>query len=304
MKEVKKSLNKDYIGRVNQTIDFINKNLDKDLNLANLSKIAMYSPFHFHRIFSAIVNEPLNTYISRKRIEKSTSLLKPESQIPISEIAHEFGFSSNAAYTKAFKKFYGISPSKFKEQNVAFSKIGKTKSKNGQVALQFSTYLCNIEEYKKWMNMYAKIEVKGMPALQVAYVTHVGAFHLIGEAFKKLMRWAAPKGLSHCETITVYHDDPNITDISQVRQAAGLILNAPIETSGEVGTMQIEQGKFAVGTFELSYSDFEKAWQSMFVWINENGYETSTKDCYQIYRNQPNQHSQGKSLVEICVPVK
>lgn len=304
MEKSNKKINRDYIGRVNQAIDFINNNLNKDLNLVIISKIAMYSPFHFHRIFSAVVNEPLNTFINRKRIEKSTFFLKPGSKKTISEIAHEFGFSSNAAYTKSFKKFYGISPSKFKEQYITFSKIGKTKSKDGQIQLHFSTYLRNIDNHKHWMNMNAKIEVKEMPALQLAYVAHVGAFHLIGDAFKKLMRWAIPKGLSHSKTIIVYHDDPNITDITQVRQAAGIILNSPIETDGEISNMQIEQGQYAVGKFELSYSEFEKAWQSMFIWIHENGYEPSIKDCYQTYLNNPDQHPQRKSLVEICVPVQ
>lgn len=295
--------NKEYIRRINRVIEFINQHLEDDLNLAKLAEIAMYSPFHFHRIFSAITNEPLNSYINRLRIEKSTFFLKPDTQTSISEIAHQFGFSSNAAYTKAFKKFYGISPSKFKGQQLTFSKIGKTKSKNGQIELQFTSYIRNIDHHKQWINMNAKIEVKEMPELLLAYVSHVGEFHLIGSAFQKLHRWAGPKRLSGSASITVYHDDPNITDISQVRQAAGIILEKSIETSGEVGRMQIESGKFAVGTFELGESEYEQAWQSMFVWINEQGYEAAPKDCYQIYRNSPHPSSTGKSLIEICIPV-
>ena len=264
----------------------------------------MYSPFHFHRIFSAVVNEPLNVYINRKRIEKSVNELNPESDKSISEIAFQFGFGSNAAYTKSFKKFYGISPIEFKKQKTSFSKIGKTKSKNGQIQLAFSTYLCNIDNHKNWLKMNAKIEVKEMPSLQLAYVSHVGAFHLIGNAFGKLMRWAIPKGLSNSKSVIVYHDDPNITGISKVRQAAGIILKQPVETRGEVSTMELEKGKFAAGYFELANSEYEKAWQSMFVWISENGFKASAKNCYQIYHNNPNQHPQKKSAVEIFVPIK
>ena len=297
-------MNKDYIERVNKAIRFIDQNLDKNLNLQTISRIAMYSPFHFHRIFSAIVNESLSEYINRKRIEKSTLYLKPDNEKPISEIAHDFGYSSNAAYSKAFKRFYGISPSKFKERNIAFSKIGKIKSKNRQEVLQFENYICNIDNHKNWINMNAKIEVKEMPSLKLAYVSHVGAFHLIGNAFGKLMRWAIPKNLSNSKTITVYHDDPNITEVSKVRQAAGIILTDAIETSGEIGTMCLENGRYVAGRFELSYTEFEKAWQGIFVWIYENGFETISKDCYQIHHNKPNQHPDKKSIVEICIPVK
>ena len=64
-------MNKDYVGRVNRAIDFINNNLEKDLNLANISKVAMYSPFHFHRIFSAIANTYLNCNIMLPSLKKN-----------------------------------------------------------------------------------------------------------------------------------------------------------------------------------------------------------------------------------------
>lgn len=304
MDDKSKSISKNYIGRVNTAIRYIDQNLDQPLNLSIVAKIAMYSPFHFHRIFSAVVNESLNEYISRKRIEKSTLFLKPESERTISEIANAFGYSSNAAYTKAFKKFYGISPSTFKKQNTNFSKIGKVKSKDGQASIQFETYICNIDNYKKWMHTNAQIEVKKMPSLEIAYVAHQGEFHTLGVAFQKLMRWAGPRGLAILPTIAVYHDDPNITDISKVRQAAGIILKEVVETSGEVSTMQVAAGKYAVGQFELANSEYDKAWQSMFIWIHENGFEMTNADCYQTYVNPSAQHNEGKNLIQICVPVK
>lgn len=295
---------KDYIGRINDTILYINDNLDIELNLSILSKVALYSPFHFHRLFTSIVRETPNEFITRIRIEKATSDLVKNKSLSIAEVFPKYGFSSHAAFSKSFKKYHGISPSELKKKSIPFSKIRQINSKNGQKEFQIDTYICTIDNYINWIKMNAKIEVKRMPSLDIAYVSHVGAFHLIGDAFKKLMRWATPNGLAQHETITVYHDDPNITDISQVRQAAGVILISPMETRGEVSTMQLNSGRYAVGTFELSYADFEKAWQSMFVWINEQGYEATSDDCYQIYKNSPKQTMADKSLVEIYVPVK
>ena len=50
---------------------FIDQNLSINLSLAIVANEAYYSPYHFHRIFTAIIGEPLNTYINRKRIEKA-----------------------------------------------------------------------------------------------------------------------------------------------------------------------------------------------------------------------------------------
>ncbi len=303
MKPSDKNIHPDYIGRINLAIRYIEENLDQELKLATVAKVALYSPFHFHRIFSAIVKESPQEFINRKRIEKSTRQLKPDNPRPIASIAQEHGFSSNAAYTKAFKKYYGISPSKFRDQNHTFSKIGKVDSKNGQSELVFSSYICNIDEYKRWMKEKAKIEVRVMPSQQVAYVTHHGAFDRIGEAYQKLMRWAIPKGLGKASSIMVYHDDPNITDMDKLRQAAGIILEKPMAGSGEVSMMSLQAGRYGVGRFAISPTEFEKAWQSMFVWIYENGYEALAGDCYQISLNKSKQNTAQKYNVEIYVPI-
>lgn len=296
-------MNENYKSRINKVLVFIQENLEHELTLASLAKIAMYSPFHFHRIFSAVVNEPLYVYISRKRIEKSAAILCADKQKTIASIAFEMGFSTNAAYSKAFKKFYGLSPTQFRAEALAFSKIGKIKRKNGQEQLHFSSYICNIDRHKEWIAARADIEVKEMPMLQIAYVAHVGAFDLIGTAFQKLARWAIPNQLPMLKTITVYYDDPNITDISKVRQAAGIILEEAIATEGEVTVMTIPSGRCVVGKFVLEPTEFEQAWRGIFVWLYEHGYKPSSRDCYQILHNNKPHQPPEKSRVEICIPI-
>jgi len=48
-------INKEYIHRINLALQFIDAQLDADLSLESVAAIAMYSPFHFHRIFKAVV---------------------------------------------------------------------------------------------------------------------------------------------------------------------------------------------------------------------------------------------------------
>lgn len=66
-----------------------------------------------------------------------------------------------------------------------------------------------------------------MPALQLIYCRHMGAFNQIGQAYEKLFKWAGPRGLvtPTSKTVTVYHDDPSITSIEKVRQDASLIVD-------------------------------------------------------------------------------
>ena len=64
-----------YISRINRVIDYIESNIASDLSLEELADVAHFSSFHFHRIFRAMVDEPLNVFIQRVRIEKAAAKL-------------------------------------------------------------------------------------------------------------------------------------------------------------------------------------------------------------------------------------
>ena len=58
-----KYLREEYNSRINRVIDYIEANLSKELSLKELADVAHFSPFHFHRIFGAMVGETLNGFI-------------------------------------------------------------------------------------------------------------------------------------------------------------------------------------------------------------------------------------------------
>ncbi len=297
-------MSKEYLRRINNVLEFITMNLDSELNLSILANKAYYSPFHFHRLFTAIIGETPNQYILRKRIERAAYQLKKDNELSISEIILNNGFESNSSFTKAFKRHYGVTPTFLKKNSNEFSKIRQINSKNGQREIEISQDFCDIIKIIDMTNS-TEIEVKEMPTIRVAYVTHIGPFDQIGKAYGKLMSWAGPKGLIGGKTITCYHDNPEVTDISKIRQSACIELKREVQPSGMVSTTIIESGQYAVGKFEVSFQEFEKAWQTMMVWVSEKGYQPNEKRaCYEIYHNNFKNHPEQKSIIEICVPVK
>jgi AraC family transcriptional regulator len=302
------TIRKEYIGRINKVMDFIENNLDKNLSLNVVAQVACFSPYHFHRIFSALTGETINEFISRKRLEGIASLLMKGSEQSFSQMAFDFGFNSASSFSRAFKNYYGISPTQFRAMPKGqFSKIRKVDRKNREVELSFDTYICNINNIKNWLEMNANVAIREMPELQLAYVSHMGNFDQIGKAYERLMRWAGPKGLlnqPNLKTVTVYHDDPQVTEIAKVRQSAGITVDQEISTDGEVGFMKIPKGKFAVGRFEISDKEFEQAWNSMCVWIADHGYQSREKDYYELYHNDHMEHPERKFILDICIPVK
>lgn len=298
-------MNEDYIKRINTILLFIDENLNSELSLEKVANVGFYSPFHFHRIFKAITNETLNSYITRKRIEKIASLLLHQKNVSITEISLQYGFNSNSSFTRTFKKFYGISPSEFRKSKLKYSKIGQTESKNGQVKELSDEYICNITNLINWIKMNAKIEIKEMPKLELAFITNIGHQNL-GDAYAKLMKWAMPKGLlkEDSKMLTMYHDSFKITDPDKVRMSACLILKEKTEVSGEIGLTTIEKGKCIVAHFEIGIYEFEKSWTSLFIWMNENGFKKADRNPFEIYHNNFNEHPEKIAIVDFCIPVE
>jgi AraC family transcriptional regulator len=155
--------------------------------------------------------------------------------------------------------------------------------------------------------MDTKIEIKEMPEFSVIYCRHTGHFNQIGKVYDKLMKWAGPRGLLNfpkTKTITVYHDDPAITSIDQVRQSACITVENDVKVDGETGKMKLKSGKYAVGHFEIDEKGFEKAWNTMCLWLTESGYQPGEGHPYELYYNSPEEDTKRRFNLDICIPVK
>ncbi|QOD59372.1 AraC family transcriptional regulator [Polaribacter haliotis] len=291
----------EYLKRINFVLDFIDKNLDVDLSLEYLSKKAHYSPYHFHRVFLTVVNERLNEFINRKRIERIASILLVEPKIPLIDLAYKYGFNSDNSFSRAFKKYYGISPTKFKsEGKEILSKIGIEF---------FSTekYICSINDIKQWTKMNTQITIKELPELKLASISHIGSFEKVANMFQKLMEWGHQKGIldtSNFKAITIYHDNPNVTQASKLRFSTCITISENINADGEIRQIDLQKGTYVVGHFEIKAEEISKAWKSMCIWVIENGYEFRDGDYFEMYHNDHKTHPEQKFILDICIPLQ
>jgi DNA gyrase inhibitor GyrI/AraC-like DNA-binding protein len=290
----------EYFKRINNVISYIEKNLDKDLHLDDLSKKAFFSSFHFHRIFSAIVGETLNALIIRKRIERIASIIAVGTNETLVDLAYKYGFSSASSFSRSFKKFYGISPTDFKEKRKNYN------SKIGKGSISFKQYICSIDNILNWLNMNAQIEVKELAEIKLAGIMHIGKPDKIGNTYERLFKWAYSKGITNTldfKAITIYHDNPRITETSKVRQSACITIHSDFSVDNDIVKHVIQKGKFAVGHFEITPVQFQKAWESMCVWVIENGHMFRDGDYFEIYHNDYRTHPEQKFIVDICIPI-
>jgi AraC family transcriptional regulator len=308
----------EYRSRINRVIDYIEANIGSELSLSELAWVAHFSPFHFHRIFGAMVGETLNGFIQRIRLEKAAMKLVADPRKSITEIAFEYGFSSSSVFARAFKDSFGMSASEWRR------KEGKTESKESQAVSNmaqdfdvepFYTRSNSKLEWRVTMkdsNLKANVEVKDIPEMHVAYVRHIGPYkgdqELFASLFNKLMTWAGPRGLlrfPETKVLAVYHDDPEITDESRLRTDACLTVPPDTKVEGEISKSAIPAGKYAIAHFEINPDQYQDAWNTVYGgWLPASGYQPADGPCYELYLNQPKDHPEGKHIVDICVPVK
>ena len=296
----------EHIKRIRKVLNFIEENLDNELSLENLAEIGNYSPFHFHRIFRGIIGETLQEYITRNRMEKSTMLLSHHKNKSLEEVFSEVGFKSNSAFSKTFKKYFGVSPSVFRKNTPEkFSKILPMNSNNGQKEVVFQQYLYHLNQMKNFMETNAKIEVKELPEMNLASVLSIGVQN-IDNAYNKLISWGISKNLfprENVKMISVYHDSFKVTAPNKVRIHACMLLDEPIKTDGEIFPETLPKGRHIVGSYFIGIHEFEKAWQSLFLWMKENGYQYKRTFPFEIYHNNFKEHPEKKCRVDFCIPI-
>lgn len=126
-------MSESYRPQVERALRYIADHLDRPLSVGEVAKTARLSEFHFHRIFSAVMGEPVGRYITRKRLEIAALRLAHEPDRNVTEIGQSCGYSSTSNFTKAFSAYFGVSPSRVRrpapELPVAIGKLTRTYGK-------------------------------------------------------------------------------------------------------------------------------------------------------------------------------
>ena len=107
----------EWLDRMRAPIDYIEANLDSEIDFVEVAKKAYCSVFHFHRMFSILTGVTVVEYVRRRRLTLAAQELMCEST-KIIDIALKYGYESPDAFTRAFQKTHGVNPSTARESGV------------------------------------------------------------------------------------------------------------------------------------------------------------------------------------------
>jgi AraC family transcriptional regulator len=297
----------EYDKRVNRVIDHVRDHLAEDLSLERLARVAAFSPFHFHRIFGAITGETLFAFVQRLRLERAALALIHHPDQSVLAVALDHGFSSAAAFARAFKARFGMSATAWRAGGAERrSKLGKANRKRGKATKRRRGHDPRRTSKEDTMS----VTVSALPAYHVAYMRHVGPYGPDGipELWKRFTTWMKTRGLAGPDAIKlgIGHDDSLVTPPEKCRYDACVVVPASFDGDRWVNVADLPGGQYAIAEFVGSAHEIGAAWEDLYrSWLPGSGFEPDDRPCLEIYRGNPEIVGRpGVLRCELCVPVR
>ena len=279
--------NKYYIERINKVIDYIEVNLDTKLLLAELAEIAMFSKYHFHRIFKTVTGENLNEFIKRMRMIKAYRFLQVDKTLEIKDLAIKVGYNSTANFSRDFKEFHDISPSQArKSENALEERV--VNIKNTELNITYK----GIENISERYVLFKKI-------------TSGYDNELIPKTSNELFKLATDYQFKIEQFIGIGYDDPDYTPADKCKYDICIAVNPKDLPKGiPCNSKVINGGKFAVFNYQGHKNNIADAWDYMFKeWLLNSKYLPDDRPHLEMYLSSE-KYEQGYFNVNLCLPVK
>lgn len=300
MPNLAKSTDIDYAVRVNRTIDHVVAHLDAPLKLDDIAAVAAFSPFHFHRVFKALVGETLNQFVKRLRLERALWLLSHRPEMTLTDVALACGFSSSSDFSRSFKKRYGVPPS-------AFDLATYRDLRRDQLASLFEGHGADLARLPAGSNPDGfEAELRELPARTVAYLRVHRPYEGTGvvDTAAELVGWARAGGLERGQWLGYTWDDPELVPLERCRYDVGLVVPDRLADDRvswlELPPMRVAELAIA-GDIELEM----RALDYLFcTWLPTSGLSPADQPCFEAWDGLPFEHGMEHFELRAQLPVE
>lgn len=100
---------------IEEIINYIHKNYNKDICLNSVSQNVSLSPQYISKVFREYTGKNFTEYLAMYRLNIAKEIIVKEN-IPFSEVIKKIGFNNLQTFTRTFKKYEGITPGQFKQK--------------------------------------------------------------------------------------------------------------------------------------------------------------------------------------------
>ncbi|TGK79006.1 helix-turn-helix domain-containing protein [Leptospira noumeaensis] len=269
--------------------------LDDTIGLNQIAFFTGYSDWHFHRLFKSFQGENVKEYIRRLRLEKAAYELKI-TNFPIIEIALEAGFLSHEAFSKAFKRVIGSTPSDFRK---------KYQKKKSLTKSFHQTLPDGISKFG--------FQKKNISSFFIAFVRHIGTYEELpgpipgSKEVKQIQslidHWNSSQ--FHHKWIGISQDDPEISPKGKIRFDLGITIGTNQKNLPQgFGIQTIPSGKYLQIRYEGSYQGLPKIYDWILnEYIKTTPIKLKNRPPWECYLN-PFEKEDNKRITDIYIPIE
>ncbi len=288
-----------YAKRMERVLHYMVDHLDdcdqNPLDIHRLAEEAFLSPYHFHRVYVAMMGETVADTLRRHRLHRAAIKLSA-SATPVALLASEAGYGSAQAFTGAFREAYGVPPAQYRLH-------GKLSA-----ALQSTSIKFKSKEHP--MFNLKDVHIQNLPAIHIAKLQHKGDYQAIGTTFERLMVWAAGQGLMKAGTRTfgIYYDDPKSKPADELRSDACVEIPHRYDMKSsdhpDIRATETASRRCAVFVFTGPYSELENPYRWLYdTWLPQSNEEPRDEAPFEEYLNDARNTPPADLKTAICIPL-
>ncbi|MDN5201914.1 AraC family transcriptional regulator [Fulvivirgaceae bacterium BMA10] len=288
-----------YYERISQAVKFIEENLKNGLSIDSIAQRACYSKYHFIRIFSAMVGESVGDYVRKRRISESSKELISSGK-SILNIALDYQFESQEAYTRSFKSIYNTTPGTYRKQGVH------------QIAFEQKvlspTRLDHLKNNISLQPNIVEIPVRKLVGIRLKTSKVDNRIPLLWQTFMKRIHEIKYNKNTGRYGLHPYDSELTMESLSETwefEKWATVEVTDPDQVPEGMETYILQAGKYAVFSHKSGITGIQMSFEYIYgTWLQNSEYQLDARDDFERYGEKFYGHENPDSEVEFWIPIK
>ena len=267
--------------RLDPVLRWLASHPDADPDLYLLADLACLSPYHFHRVYRAMMGETVNATVQRIRMHRAAAALAG-SQVSLREVAQRAGYESDAAFNRAFGAAFGIPPGRYS--------AARSRPFDPQ---ELGMYPISIENFPG--------VILAAAAHRAAATWTSGPCSTASSCWRAAVTWprARPAAMACISTIRNRCPSRTCARWPECRSRPTAVPGDGLER------FEIPEACCAVLAYTGPYSEMGKAYNWMFSeWLPGSGMVPADFPMFEQYMNDPRSTPPAQLLTRIHLPLK
>jgi AraC family transcriptional regulator len=291
-----------YVERINRAIDHVVNHLQEPLRLRDLSRAAMLSPFHFHRLFQALVGPTPAEFVKRLRLERALGLMARSRAPSLTAIALACGFSSSSDFSRCFKQRFKVPPSAFDLKAWREARGDELKA-----TVERDARRPHVQRLPPRHNPDKfRVRIRDLSARSVAYIRVSRPYQgdAVLRATQRLVAWAERQGLADGQWLGYQWDNPEITPLEDCRYHVA-VEAARFTAKGEVGRFEFPSMVVAEVEIRGGLDRELRALQWLYgTWLPRSGYVPDDHPGFEAWIGRPFAHGTEYFEIHAQLPIR